>query len=111
MRDESGVRFGLANGVLVVAFFVCAATGISGGRTELIAIGVAGLATVGLPRVMSLCVGVVAWALFTGFVENRYGQLTFADGDIGRLVLFALATLALATLARRTLAITENADE
>ena len=41
---------------------------------------------------MTTSVGVIAWALFTGFIENSYGQLTFAASDLIRMAVFAAAT-------------------
>ena len=51
---------------------------------------------------MTTSVGVIAWALFTGFIENSYGQLTFAASDLIRMAVFAAATVTLAVVIRIT---------
>jgi len=102
LRDEPGVRFGVASGALVLAFSVCASAGLSAGQTELVALCVGGLASAGLPMAMTTGIGVAAWALFTGFVEHDYGELTFAREDLTRLAVFTATTLALAIATHRT---------
>jgi len=112
MSDEPGVRFGIANGLLVAALFVAAAAGLGIDQTEFLAVLVAGLASVGLSLAMTAWIAVVAWALVTGFVENSYGQLTLEQADLGRLLVYAVATVALALFTRRIYqVIKENARE
>ena len=78
--------------------------------TVLVAVIVAGVASVGLSILMTTSVGVIAWALFTGFVENSYGQLTFEGSDLIRLAVFAAATVTIAVVTRNTYrVIKENA--
>lgn len=103
VTDQPGVRFGIANASLVIALVVAGAAGLGSVETELVAVLVAGLTSVGLPLMMTTWMGLIGWAWFTGFVENEYGQLTFADGDVRRLLLFAVATVALSLLARHRL--------
>jgi len=102
LTDEPGVRFGIANGLVIAALLAAATARLSTTATELVAVVAAGLASVGLPVLMTTWLGVIAWAMFTGFVENSYGQLTFEGGDLRRLAAFAAATLALAALTRRS---------
>jgi hypothetical protein len=112
VTDEPGVRFGIANTLLVVALLAAAAARLDKAETELIAVIAGGLASVGLSLLMTAWVGVIAWALFTGFVENSYGQLTFEGGDLKRLAGFAVATMALAFFTRHTYqVIKENAHD
>jgi hypothetical protein len=112
MSDEPGVRFGIANGVLVLTLLAAAVSRLGLTRTELLVILVAGVASCGLSARMTTSIGVVAWALVTGFVEHSYGQLTFGAADLERLALFAIATLALAAFVHRTyFVISENAHE
>jgi uncharacterized RDD family membrane protein YckC len=103
MTDEPGVRFGLANAALVLALLVAGAAGLASWETELVTVLVAGLVSVGLPMLMSVLMGLISWAWFTGFFVNQYGQLTFADGDLRRLMLFGVATVALSLVARHRL--------
>jgi hypothetical protein len=98
---EPGVRFGIANGVLVVALVAASAAGLDTIETAWAAALAAGLLGIGLSRLMTAWLGVIAWAMFTGFVENRFGELTFSDGDVRRLVVFTVAALALSMAARR----------
>jgi hypothetical protein len=101
MTDEPGVRFGIANGLLVVALIAAAVSRFSSTETEVAVVFVGGLAACGLSPMMTTWIGVIAWALFTGFVENSYGQLTFGAGDLQRLAVLTIATVAIATIVRR----------
>jgi hypothetical protein len=96
--DEPGIRFGLANALLVMTLLGAAAARLALAATTSLAVLVAGLASVGLPVLMTAWIGLVAWALVTGFVVNQYGELTFQDGDLVRLGVFAVGTLALAVI-------------
>jgi hypothetical protein len=101
--DEPGVRFGIAN-VLIVAVLLAAATfRLSGRETEVLTVTVAGLACSGLSLLVTASVAVVAWAMVTGFVVNGYGVLTVGHGDLFRLAAFALVTGAVALSGRRVL--------
>jgi hypothetical protein len=100
MVDETGVRFGLANGALVLALLVAAALPLDLSQTAAIAVVTAGVASAPLPRRLSFVLGLVAWAWFTGFFENRYGVLTFTSSDLLDLVGFVAATAVLAQFLR-----------
>jgi hypothetical protein len=100
LTDEPGVRFGIANGLLVAALLVAASARLDDTETEYVAVLAAGFVSVGLSVALTAWIGVIAWALFTGFVENGYGQLTFQGADLRRLVVFAAATLVLAAFTR-----------
>jgi hypothetical protein len=109
---EPGVRFGLANALLVAALLAATAARLDVSETEFVAVVVAGLASIGLSFVLTAWIGVVAWALFTGFVENDFGTLTFAEPDLVRLGVFAACTVGLAVLCHRTWAVAkEDAHE
>ena len=101
MVAEPGVRFGIANGLIVGALCVAAVVHLTGAQTEFLTVLVAGLACCGLSRLATAGVGVVAWALFTGFVVNRYGVLTLGHHDLLRLAAFTVATGAVAITGRR----------
>jgi hypothetical protein len=88
--DEPGVRFALANVALVMALFVAAAARLQPLEAEVTALVTAVVASAGLAVLLRAAVGVVAWALVTGFVQNSLGQLTFDRADLGRLVLFVV---------------------
>jgi len=96
MVAEPGVRFGIANGLVVGVLFVAAVVHLTGVETGFLTVLVAGLACCGLSRLLTAGVGVVAWAMFTGFGVNRYGVLTLGQHDLLRLAAFALATGAVA---------------
>ena len=58
----------------------------------------------------SASLGLIAWAWYTGFVENTYGQLTFATDDVRRLAAFVLTSAVVAALSHRLwFVIKENA--
>jgi hypothetical protein len=101
LTDEPGIRFGVANGLLVAVILAAGLARLEVDETEFLAVAVAGLASCGLTVLMTTWIGVVAWALFTGFVENDYGRLTFDQADLFRLGVFAVCTVSLAVLARR----------
>ena len=101
MVAEPGVRFGIANGLIVGVLCVAALAHLTGAQTEFLTVLVAGLACCGLSRLLTAGVGVAAWAMFTGFVVNRYGMLTLSHHDLLRLAAFALVTGVLAITAHR----------
>jgi hypothetical protein len=101
MTAEPGVRFGSANGLLVTTFLVAAVLRVDPTTTAWVAVITAGLLGSAMSLTMTAWLGVVAWAWFTGFVENRFGELTFAGDDVLRLAIFALTPVALAALAHR----------
>ncbi len=100
--EEPGVRFALANGLLVLALFVAGAFGLDAAPTGVVEVVTAGLSAVGLSTFATSWLGVIGWAFYTGFVENDYGQLTLAGPDLARLLLFVLVTLAIASTTRRS---------
>jgi hypothetical protein len=101
MTDEPGVRFGLAVGAEIGSLLVTGTAGL--GRTTAGTVLV--LTTVLAGRVLGqaalTALGVIAWAFFTGFIENRFGVLTFVVDDVVRLALFVGATLFTAQLVPR----------
>ncbi len=102
MTDEAGVRFGIATGAQIAVLLVAGIFGLGPVGTAVLLVVVAAIVGRSLQPVVVLALGVVAWAFFTGFVENAYGLLTFAAGDLLRLVLIACATCLLARgVARR----------
>lgn len=100
MTAEPGVCFGIANGALILAVIGSWAARLGATGTAWAAVLAAGLLGIGLSRPMAAWLGLNAWALFTGFVENRFGQLSFAGNDVERLVVFTAAALALSVTAR-----------
>ena len=100
MIEQPGVRYGISNALLVAAMFSAAASQLPGKETEVLTLIVAGLASCGLSLLLRASIGVAAWAMFTGFVVNRLGMLTFHHYDLVRLVVFPLATVAIAAVAR-----------
>jgi hypothetical protein len=94
--DDSGIRFGVANGVLIVSFLAAAALRLDPAHIAWAAVLTVGLSGVALPLSLTAPLGVIAWAWFTGFVENRYGELTFTGDDLQRLVVFVVTASALA---------------
>jgi hypothetical protein len=64
---------------------------------------VASVGPVGLSLKWRLASGLVAWALLTGFVYNRFGVLTFTEPDMTRMsILVGVAVLATPLFGRRT---------
>lgn len=98
MTDDPGVRFGIANGLLVTTFIAASVARLDHTMTAMTVVLAAALLGAGLSLTMATSLGVIAWAWYTGFVENRLGQLTFAGEDCQRLVLFTLPAVAVALL-------------
>jgi hypothetical protein len=99
--DDPGVWFGITTGFLVLTFLAAGLAGLSATETAVAAIVVGGLAAARLPGLIALALGVIAWAFYTGFTENAFGQLSFAAGDLIRLGAFGAATVLLARMVRR----------
>lgn len=100
MMDQTGVRFGLASGALVLTLMVVAALSFGPGETALIALLMTALLSTALPLGYAVGLGVQTWAYFTGFFENRYGVLTLTSRDLLHLVGFVVGALVLAHLFR-----------
>ncbi|MBO9523550.1 MAG: hypothetical protein J7518_18625 [Nocardioidaceae bacterium] len=100
MRDENGVRFGMAAGTEVAALTTAGLAGLAPLPTAVWLVLASALAARRLPGWVVLAVGAIGWAFFTGFVENAYGVLTFSDADLVRLGLFVLCTLTMARAVR-----------
>lgn len=78
--DESGVRLGVAGALLVIVLcVVCWAGAPDKDGIELVATGLLALT---VSRGGGLLLGITCWALVTGFVTNRFGQLTFGPHDL-----------------------------
>jgi hypothetical protein len=100
MTAQTGVRFGIANGLLIAAFFAAAVARLDATETAWTVVLTAGLLGLGLSLLMTACLGAIAWAWFTGFVEHRFGLLTFAGHDLQRFAVFVVAAMALAAFVR-----------
>ena len=97
--DDTGIRFGIGTALVVLTLLVAGLVGLGRPETAAVVVLVAGLASGRLPLGVAAALGGIAWAFFTGFFENTFGQLTFAEGDLVRLGAFALATVAVALVA------------
>ena len=103
MREEPGVRWGIANTLLLLALPVLVGTGAEVVITDTVLAVVAGLGCAALPRRVAAVTGIVAWAWATGFSENRYGVLTVSSADLTRLGASAVGAVLVAALSRRLL--------
>jgi hypothetical protein len=100
MADDPGIWFGISIGLVICAYLVAGALRLDPVETASAAIVVAGLAAARLPGLVTVILGIVAWAFFTGFTENAFGQLTFAGHDLEHLAVFAGATTAMGLACR-----------
>ena len=98
--DDTGIRFAIGTGLVVLTLLVAGLAGLGTVPTACSAVVVAGLASGRLPLLLAVVLGTIAWAFFTGFDENTFGQLTFAHHDLVRLAVFAAAAVAVAVVAR-----------
>jgi hypothetical protein len=101
MSAEPGVRFGIANGLLVATMLAVSVAHLGPTATAWVSVVAAGLLGAGLSLTMTGLLGVIAWAWFTGFAENRFGELTFAPHDLQHLAAFGLVAVAIAAFTRR----------
>jgi hypothetical protein len=102
LKEDSAARWSLtviaSTMMLIMLELVNAPRGIALGVVAI----VAALGSVGLPLRWRLTCGVVAWALLTGFVYNRFGVLTFTKPDLTRmLILVGAASVATPLLGPR----------
>ena len=102
MTSEAGVRFGIANALLLATFLVTATVHLDPTLTAWAGGATAGLLGIGPSVARAAGLGAISWAWFTGFFENRYGELSFAGDDLQRLVAFTLAAVAIAALGHHT---------
>ena len=94
MLLDPGLRLGAAYAALVATLLAAAALRLAPTATEVLVGVVVAAGSVALTWAVSFGVGALGWAFYTGFVENRYGVLTFAAADLLRLaVLVTLAVL------------------
>jgi hypothetical protein len=93
LLDEPGIRFGLGEAGLVLVALVAAAVHLP----LLAALVLLGLSAVVGGWWVSLGwaagLGASAWAFYTGFLENRLGELTLAGTDLRRLGVLLLAAV------------------
>ena len=98
MLDESGVRFGLASGALVLAMLVAAALPLGLGDSAAVALVATAAVSAALPVGYAAGLAVEAWAYFTGFFINQGGELTLGPHDVRNLAGFVLGTVVLAQI-------------
>jgi hypothetical protein len=102
ITDEVEVRCGIAAGALLVltAVLVTAGPTIVDGVAAFLAATV--LLAHMLDATRALLLGLLGWALATGFVVNTAGTLTLTPGDALRLAVFLLAASGVAARRERT---------
>jgi hypothetical protein len=110
MVEQTGVRFGLATGALVLTLEIVAALPLGPGDTATVALLAAAGAAATLPRTLMIALGAETWAFWTGFFENRYGVLTLTDHDVLRLAGFVAGTVLLAHLFRAPFQVATGGD-
>lgn len=90
---EPGLRLAIAYAGLTVALLAAAVLGLSPFQTLVVVGFVVLAASAAVPTVVSVGVGALGWAFYTGFVEHRYGELTFSTGDVLRLAALTAAAV------------------
>jgi hypothetical protein len=85
LLDDAGARWSLT--VIASTLSLMVLELISAPRDVALAVVaiVASIGPFGLPLKWRLASGLVAWALLTGFVYNRFGILTFTKPDLTRM--------------------------
>ena len=101
LLDDSGIWFAITIALVIVTLLIAGLAGLGLVETAAAVLVVGGVSAARLPAPIAVALGIVAWAFFTGFFENTFGQLTFAAGDVARLGVFAGTTAAIAHLVRQ----------
>ncbi|MGZ4591790.1 MAG: hypothetical protein ACXV2I_13480 [Actinomycetes bacterium] len=84
---ESGIRLALGTLPLVAAPVLWAAFHLGAGADLLLMIAAVTAGSIAATDGTGAALGLLGWAVYTGFSQNRYGQLGFARDDLVRLVL------------------------
>lgn len=103
MGDETGVIFGIGTGLVVGTDLAAGAFSLPAFPTAFALILVAGLFGARLRVLLAGALALVSWAFYTGFTENRFGQLTFTGADLARIFSFVGGALVVAMAIRRVL--------
>ena len=90
----SPVRFGAGHGSVLLTVAVITGLGVPAEPALLALLAVTVVWGSRMPLVLATGLGAVAWAYYTGFVVNQFGQLTFATADVARLILLLAAAAA-----------------
>lgn len=101
MTDEPGIRLGLAEAALVAVLLAGGLLRLEHQVTLVVVLLTLAYAGSRLGPLWAAGVGLSAWAMFTGFAENTFGTLTFAQGDVVRLALMVAGCAAVAHVVRR----------
>ena len=86
LLDEDGVRYGRANAGLVAIALLAGATELPGPLSFTLVVATGLTLSRGLGVRWRVGVALAAWAIWTGFLENSLGVLTFSGPDVARLV-------------------------
>lgn len=100
LLDDPGIWFAITIALVIITLLFAGLAGLGLVETAVAVLVVGGVSAARLPAAIAVALGVVAWAFFTGFFENAFGQLTFAAADLERLALFAVATAGIAHFVR-----------
>jgi hypothetical protein len=100
LRDEDGIRYGLAHVWLVAVALLAGATGMPRPASFALLVLAALLSGRGLGLRWRVGIALAAWAIWTGFLENSVGILTFTGPDLLRLVILCALAAAVAHLGR-----------
>lgn len=100
MRDEPGIRFGIAQALVLLALVLSRPFGLGTLATDALLVTVGAAVGAFLNWSALAFTGVLAWAWATGFVENQYGVLSFTGPDLERLGASVAGALLLAEVCR-----------
>jgi hypothetical protein len=90
LSDVTEVRLGVAAGALFATTAACVTLHLPTAAAVTALFLQTGVWCLALERrSVALFLGVVGWALSTGFAVNRLGELTFTASDLARLAAFA----------------------
>jgi hypothetical protein len=102
VRNDPGIRLALGSVALIAIMLVAAGIALGSSWTLVVLLVVVVVASLRAGTATGAALGVLCWGLDNGFLEHRYGELTFSGDDVRRLALLAgVGTLAAYASTRR----------
>jgi hypothetical protein len=89
VSNDPGVRLALGSMALIAVVLVAAGLALGSGWTFALLLVVVAAVSLRAGTTTGAGLGALCWGLDTGFLEHRYGELTFGGDDLRRLALLA----------------------
>jgi hypothetical protein len=108
IADEPGLRLGIGSALLITSLLAAGGLQMDPHRTLVLLLLVIGGSSVRTTVAVGAALGGLGWGLYTGFVVNRYGELTFGAADLTHLLLLVAAGVGTATVTAQATRIRAN---